>query len=146
MNVPEYDLNDLQTTLRDGTVSYWEDDMLALMLIDGVCWTRDAQCTVNQGTAYADTYSGTSVLVGCNDVFAWGCADCEPLPHDKIPELFALWHADHEWGAAKWCCLVRGEKPQAPVVEMMKKSGSWCERMDALSPNRYDAHLASKAQ
>lgn len=43
------------------------------------------------------------------------------------------WLENHEFGPAKWCAIKRNIKPQAPVIEAMKKAGVWDERMDALS-------------
>ena len=74
----------------------------------------------------------------CNDTFAWGCADGELLPYAEIANLYRMYMADNAWGSIKWCCLQRNQKPQKPVVELMKKNGSWDEIMEALPDNGYD--------
>jgi hypothetical protein len=79
--------------------------------------------------------------VNCNDIFAWGAADAEALPHDEIGKLFRMWHADKTWGTAKWCAMQRNQQPQPPVIERMKQAGCWDEAMEALPPNTMDAEV-----
>lgn len=122
-----------------------EDKMIAHMLLDGVLWTREAHFTFNKGSEYEGSGRGTVLFVNSNDIFAWGCADAEDLPHDEVPALFALWHESHAWGAIKWCCFRRKEQPQAPIKRDMIKNGVWCKRMDALPENVYDKKLKERA-
>jgi hypothetical protein len=122
-----------------------EGEMIAHMLLDGVLWTRSAHYIGNKGGPYEFSGDGIIVLLHCNDVFAWGCSDSEELPHDKVPELFMLWHESNRWGPVKWCCLRRNEKPQAPVARDMKAAGFWCERMEALPENNYDRICRERA-
>lgn len=123
----------------------YEAEMLGHLLLSGVCWTRDAQIIINAGTKWAsDPYDGSVVLVNCNDVFAWGCADTENLSEADIPELFLLWVEDAMWGPVKWVCMKRKEQPQFPIARDMKKAGVWCGRMEALEPNHYDAFLRER--
>jgi hypothetical protein len=86
-------------------------------------------------------YFNNKLWVLCNDMFAWALADLEELPltFEDITALWQMWYADQEWGHIKWCCIKRQEKPQNPVVEMMKKNGSWDDVMEALPENHYDA-------
>lgn len=125
----------------------WHDEsaMIAHMLLDETLWTRDAHYIGNKGSRFQFEGEGIIVLLNCNDVFAWGCADTESVPHDKVPELFMLWHENHQWGPAKWCCLRRNEKPQAPVEKAIRKAGIWCERMEALPENHYDKACRERA-
>ncbi len=92
-----------------------------------------------------DKIIGTTVViyVGCSDVFAWGCADAEDLPLKELPNLYKMWEKDPKWGSAKWCCFRRKEKPQGPVVEAMKKHGSWDDDLEKLPENNYDASCKS---
>lgn len=115
-----------------------EDAMIAHMLLDNTLWTRSAHYIGNKDSQYEFKGDGIIVLLGCNDIFAWGCADSEELPHDKVPELFMLWHENHQWGPAKWCCIKRNEKPQRPVEKAMREAGIWDAQMDALPENQYD--------
>jgi hypothetical protein len=73
-----------------------------------------------------------SVSVNCNDIFAWGCADAEDLPYAEIENLYRLWRADPAWGVAKWCAIRRKLQPQGPVIDAMKKAGSWDHIMENL--------------
>lgn len=74
----------------------------------------------------------TTLRVGCSDIFAWGCSDSEELEYKEIRSLYDMWHADRTWGAAKWCAIKRNQKPQDPVLDSMKKAGSWDSTMEAL--------------
>lgn len=74
-----------------------------------------------------------SLNVICNDIFAWACSDAETIDYDDIQGVYDAWLENHEFGPAKWCAIKRNIKPQAPVIEAMKKAGVWDERMDALS-------------
>jgi hypothetical protein len=67
----------------------------------------------------------TSINVNCNDVFAWGCADAEPMMHEDIESLYRMWKKDPQWGASVWCILRRNEMPQKPVYDAIKKAGIW---------------------
>lgn len=82
-----------------------------------------------------DGYKMTEIMVGCNDIFAWGIADSEPLPAYEIRKLYEMWKADPEWGVQKWCCMHRNEKPQSPIAEDMKRDGAWDETMENLPQN-----------
>jgi hypothetical protein len=79
----------------------------------------------------------TSLNVICNDIFAWGCSDAETISYDDIQGVYDAWIANRLWGPAKWCAIKRNLKPQAPVIEAMKKAGVWDESMDALSTYRH---------
>lgn len=82
-----------------------------------------------------------SVHVNCNDIFAWGCADSEDLPHDEIENLYRMWRADPTWGSAKWCAIRRKQKPQGPVIKAMQEAGAWDSIMENLGPNTMDAEV-----
>ncbi len=77
-----------------------------------------------------------SLNVNCSDIFTWACADAEEVEYGEIQGLYDMYLADRTWGAAKWCAIKRGQRPQPPVIEAMKKVGSWDARMEALGvPN-----------
>lgn len=78
------------------------------------------------------------VAVICNDIFAWGCADAEPITDAEIGNLFLEVYKSRMWGAVIWCAKKRNEKPQRPVIEQMKKDGVWTDELEALPPNYYD--------
>lgn len=73
-----------------------------------------------------------------NDVFGWGGVDCEPVPLESLPDLYRAWRNDTEYGPIRWCCIRRGEQPQKPVADRMKKAGAWDAAMESLRPNFYD--------
>lgn len=79
-----------------------------------------------------DAKKKTSLNVNCNDIFAWGCADAEEINYNEIQSLYDHWLKDNVWGPAKWCCHRRGQKPQKPVIDAMKKAGSWDGSMENL--------------
>lgn len=82
-----------------------------------------------------------SINVNCSDVFAWACSDSEGLAYNEIENLYRLWRACPAWGAAKWCCLQRKQKPQPPVERRMKSAGVWDELMETLGENTQDAEV-----
>ncbi len=79
-----------------------------------------------------------AIYVICNDIFAWGCADAQSLPYNKLEKLYEMWRKDKVWGTAVWCCIQRNEMPQRPVAEEIRKAGIW--DLDALNleENGYD--------
>ena len=74
------------------------------------------------------------LFVSCNDVFAWGCADAEELPHEEVRRLYEMWKAREHWGATEWCCLRRKMRPQAPVERDMRTADAWTAALEALPP------------
>jgi len=97
-----------------------EEPAVALLLINGVIflnshhWEKDWPEKARKSTA---------LLVNCNDVFAWGCADSEEISVDEIESLYRMWKHNAEWGAALWCMIKRREMPQSPVADAMRKDG-----------------------
>ena len=75
-----------------------------------------------------------AVFVNCNDLFAWGCADAEPLPLSEVAALWRAWKADPVYGSSKWACLRRGQRPQGPVERRWREHGTWGPEMEALPP------------
>lgn len=63
----------------------------------------------------------------CNDIFAWACADCEPLPEEEWlgfeKSLQASrdhfgWEAEElHWFASAWSVKLRGVAPQKPATD-----------------------------
>lgn len=109
-----------------------EEGILALFLQNNVLFAND----------YEIDGKRTIVLyVNCSDVFAWACADAEPLSCSQIINLYKFWKSDNEYGPIKWCCIQRNQRPQGPVERNMKESGSWDEVMEALPANIDDARI-----
>lgn len=72
-----------------------------------------------------DEYAPVTLLVNCNDLFVWGCADCETLTVDDIEALEATYaecleldkgheRKDETCDSAHllWCARKRGIRPQ----------------------------------
>lgn len=120
----------------DGEEECNEERALAELLLDDVLFSNGRKYVEDSFGEENRIEPETTVLfVNCNDIFMWGCADAECLPHDEIGNLYKMWEKDKTWGAAKWCCKRRNLQPQEPVIESMKKSGSWDSDMENLPKN-----------
>lgn len=111
---------------------------LAMLLINDVIflntnhshkdWPEEAQSTLK-------------LCVNCNDCFAWGCADAEPIKFSELENLYRLWLKYPRNGSYLWCCIVRGQLPQKPIMDEMIKEGIDIEdyaRKFNLKANYYD--------
>jgi hypothetical protein len=65
------------------------------------------------------------LFCNCNDVFAWGCSDAEPVEMDDIRAIYEHYRKDRCWGTAVWACKKRNQMPQKPVAEAIRKQGVW---------------------
>ncbi len=90
--------------------------------------------------------SDKGLFVMCNDVFAWACADCEPLPFDKLQEVYDMYVKDPNWGPEVWCIQQRKHMPQSPVAKAIKEGGIWDLDTMGLEPNVYDEYLRTRTQ
>lgn len=119
-------------------VMFEEEKALAHLLINGVVFTNSHWWE----DAWPDAAKRTiSIIVNCNDVFAWGSADGEELPHAEIENLYRMWRKDPVWGPSIWCIKQRNQMPQKPVEEAIRKAGIW--DLDALDvgSNTMDAEV-----
>lgn len=106
----------------NGNTRLWPEAAVALMLLS------DDVVVVN----------GAKLVVLCNGLFYWECADAEPLPtvgyEDDREELFWQLYerirANPKWGSAQWCILQRKQKPQKAIEEEMKEEGAWLPEFD----------------
>lgn len=122
-------------TGRDGKEHFEEDRGLAVLLNAGAVFVMP----LNRGDGDApDAPRRTALLVACNDVFMWGCSDCDHLPHDQIETVYRMWLKDPCWGTAVWCCQLRKEMPQRPVADSIRKGGIWDIDAMGLDVNAYD--------
>lgn len=116
-----------------------EEQALALMLANEVIFLNDHQWEKEWPETARKT---TSLNVGCNDVFAWGCADAEELPYREIENLYKLWRKEPYWGAAMWCMIQRKQMPQRPVEKYIRATGIWdldaFQKEHGLNANYYD--------
>ena len=112
-------------TTSKGEEVFEVEDALAVLL-------ADSDVFIN-----ADKDGKLVLLMNCNDVFAWACADCEPLEYSEIEQLYRA--SRDKWGSTKWVCVKRNQQPQPPIVKDMMKEGAWDETMEALPSNTMDA-------
>lgn len=126
-------LEDLDAT-QDEDMS--EEDALAYLLLDGVCFINHRYYTMNQDSPSEG--QTTVVFVLTNDIFAWGCADAEDLPSNEIIPLYRLWRQDSTWGPVKWACRRRQRQPQQALIDAMKESGAWDAEMASLPENPFN--------
>lgn len=110
-----------------------EETTLSILLNENVIFAGQKEI-FHEGKSLGFT---TCLFVCCNDVFAWGSADCENLPYDEIETLFKMYNDGGEYGVAKWCCKQRNEKPQYPIELKMKEDGAWEDWLDNLPDNKY---------
>lgn len=119
---------------RGETVHWFNEELaVAILLANDVVFISGQ----DYKAPWAPEEKSCAVVVNCNDVFYWACADAEPLPQGEIETLYKMWKANPKYGADKWCCLRRNLRPQVPLVEMMKKDGFWDAELEALpAPER----------
>lgn len=126
----------------DGRVEVDEELALAALLRDSRVFANSADYTFN-GKPTGHT---VILFVGCNDLFAWGCADAEDLPYSEIPALYRAWREDPEYGVERWCCFRRNLQPQGPVKRDWVESGKWDAALEALPPNPDAARHAPRPE
>ena len=110
---------------KDGKQRFLIDDALAVLLADGDVFIN------------TDKDGRLVLYMNCNDVFAWACADGEPLEYSEIEAFYRA--SRDKWGSTKWVCVKRNQQPQPPIVRDMKKEGAWDDVMEALPANTMDA-------
>ena len=121
----------------DTTTHYNEELMLAQLLIDG-------KIHLGEGLflpASSDATDTVCAVVNCNDLFAWGCEDYEPVTLREIPALYFAHMADTRWGTDVWCLFKRGELPRASVLREMLAEGcvfTHAGGQESLRPNTGD--------
>ena len=55
----------------------------------------------------------------CNDIFYWGCADCEDVSFEDLKDLTACIEECPKWGGELWVARKRKERPQNALLECM---------------------------
>lgn len=75
-----------------------------------------------------EEYAPVTFLLNCNDLFHWGCADCETLTPENLPRLRqALEDAKNAcdlgemWGDSLFVARERKMRPQTPVLKDVPK-------------------------
>jgi len=87
------------------------------------------------GAQDQDGKSTIGIFLNCSDVFAWGCADCEPITQEDLPSLYRMCRADPKYGDIKWVCKKANLQPQRALADIMKAAGCWEPWMDELGKN-----------
>lgn len=135
----QYELDDViyRFPTRDNAEHVEEDHdkMLAILLVRGVVFSRDGFTIINKDSKYEASGEGTALYVNTNDMFAWGCADAEDLPHEEIPKLFMHYHQNGADGVVMWACYRNQMQPQRAVKADMIARGVWNAGLEALTPN-----------
>lgn len=94
---------------------FFEEIAITELLRAGQLWLRD----------HPDDPTKWMLLMNCNDVFAWGCADCEEVAYTDIKDIWDHFAKDKVWGTAVWVMKKRNEMPQKPVETIIRKEGIW---------------------
>ena len=86
-----------------------------------------------------DEYAPVTLLVNCNDLFMWGCADCETLTPADMDDLEkavadAAVAGDKDKGHLLWVARKRGCRPQGAYYKYFK--GGLPDLFDACGPAR----------
>lgn len=126
---PDFPAEDLGKGSRLEQWRNGANEALALLILD------DVVIPLNGGKD-----NGIVVQVICNDVFYWACADSEPIPpigfgadmDQPFWDLYDRYRKDGWDGVITWCCLRRGMRPQTPMEERMRASGSWSDELENL--------------
>jgi len=79
------------------------------------------------------------LFLGCNDVFAWACADAEPVMMDDLYKIYERVQENEIYGSTVWVCIKRNMQPQPPLKAVMKRKGYWPEIMDTLPKNPFES-------
>ncbi len=96
-----------------------EEDYLKFLLNEDVIFTNNGHWDEKWPK------DAVSLHVGCNDVFAWGCADAEDITHGELKDLYEHVQKDPHNGAAVWCMKKRQMWPQQPVEDYIREQGIW---------------------
>lgn len=110
---------------------------LAFLLLKNVVFANDHWWMKDKWPQEA--CNSFSINVDCSDVFAWACADAEPLYYDNLEELYEYYEKDPHWGAQVWCIKRRKQLPQKPVYDKIQQAGIW--NLDEISKEWNDTNL-----
>lgn len=89
-----------------------------------------------------DEYAPITLLVNCNDLFFWGCSDCEEVTPENISILEqAVKDVEAITGSQRhadqvFCCRVRGMRPQGACYDERYFPKPIWPLFDAAGPER----------
>lgn len=89
-----------------------------------------------------DQYAPVTLLINCNDLFFWGCSDCETLTPANIGELekaaedMKALHpkGDYDEAGLLFCCRQRQMRPQGAYYAHIEKC--WWPLFNLCGPER----------
>lgn len=115
----EYDFSNEKRTFLE----FDNGKALAYLLMCEKVFINDYRRVIDKKTQ--EEFVVTSILVNCNDVFAWACADAEEITSKELKELYYYVKKDMDYGSIVWCIKKRNMMPQKPVYDMIKRAGIW---------------------
>jgi hypothetical protein len=77
------------------------------------------------------------LMVNCNDLFYWACADAEEITLAELPALEQALQESPTHGDLLWCARKRQMRPQAPYYKGFTKEE--VALFDAAGPEREDS-------
>lgn len=90
----------------DDFIKNLPDEIIDYIINDKVC--------VALGTMYK---SEPHLLINCNDLFYWGCADAQEITIDDISDFNKAIKETERHGEILWCCRKRNMRPQKPYYK-----------------------------
>lgn len=79
-------------------------------------------------------YAPVTMLINCNDLFYWACADAEIVTDKNIDVLEQSYKDSQDYGGILFCCRVRGMRPQGAYYKYIPKDEH--KLFDACGPER----------
>lgn len=119
-------------TSSDGKEHIKENKAIAFLLDKHVLFANTRKYVELDGEEMPYTIV---LFLNCNDLFGWGVADAEEIKCSDIINLYKAYFEPD--GLDRWVCFKRNMKPQKAVIENMKKSGTWDDKMENLPENAY---------
>ena len=79
-------------------------------------------------------YAPLTIFVNCNDLFFWGCSDCETVTAENINTLEQAYKDSKNNGGILFCCRARAMRPQGAYYQYIEKGEK--HLFDACGPDR----------
>jgi hypothetical protein len=128
------------TSKDDKEEIYFDEDEAILQLLSERVLFSNFRTYSSDDKKLANDGKTIILFMICNDVFAWSCADAEDVSStEDLKSLYDYCEKYGAWeGSAIWVCMKRKQKPQIPVVKMLKDKNAWPIELDTLQDNGYD--------
>ena len=128
------------TSKDDKEEIYFDEDEAILQLLSERVLFSNFRTYSSDDKKLANDGKTIVLFMICNDVFAWSYADAEDVSStEDLKSLYDYCEKYGAWeGSAIWVCMKRKQKPQIPVVKMLKDKNAWPIELDTLQDNRYD--------